>query len=82
MAMRTKQIYCSFCGRSSREALVFPGPNEANICADCAKHISNAVAEAEKSVANENHRNLPALGPVPAPKERASLEVGNNRIFN
>ncbi len=67
--MRTKQIYCSFCGRSSREALVFPGPNEANICADCAKHISNAVAEAEKSVANENRRNLPALGPVPAPKE-------------
>jgi hypothetical protein len=46
--MRTKQIYCSFCGRSSREALVFPGPNEANICADCAKHITDAVAAAEK----------------------------------
>ena len=67
--MRNKQIYCSFCGRSSREALVFPGPNEANICADCAKHITDAVAAAEKEAAQEEKKKLPALGPVPAPKE-------------
>ena len=68
MAMRPKQIFCSFCGRSSREALVFPGPNEANICADCAKHVTDAVADAEKAVAGKED-GLPALGPVPAPKE-------------
>ena len=72
MAIRPKQIYCSFCGRSSRETLVFPGPNEANICADCAKHISDAVAEAEKS-AQEAEKKLPALGPVPSPKEIKSF---------
>ena len=66
--MRTKQNYCSFCGRSSREALVFPGPNEANICADCAKHITDAVSDAEKA-AQEEEKKLPALGPVPSPKE-------------
>ena len=69
--MKAKQIFCSFCGRSSRETLVFPGPNEANICADCAKHVSDAVAEAEKALEAEDGKksNLPALGPVPAPKE-------------
>jgi len=69
--MKAKQIFCSFCGRSSRETLVFPGPNEANICADCAKHVSDAVAEAEKTLEAEdgNKSKLPALGPVPAPKE-------------
>ena len=68
MAIRPKQIYCSFCGRSSRETLVFPGPNEANICADCAKHVSDAVAEAEKAE-REAEKKLPELGPVPSPKE-------------
>ena len=70
--MKPKIIYCSFCGRNSRETLVFPGPNEANICADCAKHVSDAVAEAEKAFEEEEgdqKKNLPALGPVPAPKE-------------
>ena len=71
--MRSKQIFCSFCGRSSREVLVFPGPNDANICADCAKHVSDAVREAEKeaglSAEKSAARELPALGPVPPPKE-------------
>ena len=70
--MKPKIIYCSFCGRSSRETLVFPGPNEANICADCAKHVTDAVAEAEKAFEEEEgdqKKKLPALGPVPAPKE-------------
>ena len=49
---------------------MFPGPNEANICADCAKHITDAVTEAEKAVDKEDKKgNLPALGPVPAPKD-------------
>ena len=71
MAMRSKQIFCSFCGRSSREVLVFPGPNDANICADCAKHVADAVTEAENAIAGEDgkKKKLPALGPVPAPKE-------------
>ena len=70
--MKPKIIYCSFCGRSSRETLVFPGPSEANICADCAKHVSDAVAEAEKAFDEEEgdkKKKLSALGPVPAPKE-------------
>ena len=70
--MKPKIIYCSFCGRNSRETLVFPGPNEANICADCAKHVTDAVAEAEKAFEEEEgdqKKKLPALGPVPAPKE-------------
>ena len=70
--MKPKVIYCSFCGRNSRETLVFPGPNEAIICADCAKHVSDAVAEAEKAFEEEEgdkKKKLPALGPVPAPKE-------------
>ncbi len=69
MAMKTKQIYCSFCGRGSREALVFPGPNDANICADCAQHITDAVNEAEKVAKADDKKKLPALGPVPPPKE-------------
>ena len=77
--MKPKIIYCSFCGRSSRETLVFPGPNEANICADCAKHVSDAVAEAEKAFDEEEDgkkKKLPALGPVPAPKEiKAFLQL-------
>ena len=67
--MKNKQIYCSFCGRSSRETLVFPGPNDANICADCAKHITDAVSEAEKAARGEEKKKLPALGPVPSPKD-------------
>ena len=50
MAMRNKQIFCSFCGRGSREVMVFPGPNEANICAECVKHINSAITEAEIAV--------------------------------
>ena len=67
--MKNKQIFCSFCGRSSREALVFPGPNDANICADCAKHVTDAVVEAEKTLDADRGKKLPKLGPVPAPKE-------------
>ena len=63
------KIFCSFCGRHSNEVLVIPGPSEANICVDCAKQIVEIINEAEATEAEEKKKTLPALGPVPAPKE-------------
>ena len=63
------KIFCSFCGRHSNEVLVIPGPNEANICVDCAKQVVEIVNEAEARDAKEKKNTLPALGPVPNPKE-------------
>jgi ATP-dependent Clp protease ATP-binding subunit ClpX len=63
------KIFCSFCGRHSNEVLVIPGPSEANICVDCAKQIVEIVNEAEANDVEEKKKSLPALGPVPAPKE-------------
>lgn len=70
MANRSsKLIRCSFCKRDSRETLVFPGPDGANICADCAKEITKAVESAERVMAADRKVELPVLGPVPTPKE-------------
>ena len=63
------KIFCSFCGRHSNEVLVIPGPSEANICVDCAKQIVEIINEAEANEVVEKKKSLPALGPVPAPKE-------------
>ena len=63
------KIFCSFCGRHSNEVLVIPGPSEANICVDCAKQIVEIINEAEATEAKEKKNTLPALGPVPNPKE-------------
>ena len=63
------KIFCSFCGRHSNEILVIPGPSEANICVDCAKQIVEIINEAEANEVEEKKKSLPALGPVPAPKE-------------
>ena len=63
------KIFCSFCGRHSNEVLVIPGPSEANICVDCAKQIVEIINEAEATEAEEKKKTLPALGPVPNPKE-------------
>jgi ATP-dependent Clp protease ATP-binding subunit ClpX len=63
------KIFCSFCGRHSNEVLVIPGPSEANICVDCAKQIVEIINEAEANEVEEKKKSLPALGPVPAPKE-------------
>ena len=63
------KIFCSFCGRHSNEVLVIPGPSEANICVDCAKQIVEIVNEAEANEVEAKKKSLPALGPVPAPKE-------------
>ncbi len=70
MANRSsKLIRCSFCKRDSREVLVFPGPDGANICADCAKEITKAVESAERVMSADRKVKLPELGPVPTPKE-------------
>ena len=63
------KIFCSFCGRHSNEILVIPGPSEANICVDCAKQIVEIINEAEANEVEAKKKSLPALGPVPAPKE-------------
>ena len=71
---------CSFCGRSlSDGAIVVPGPEDANICSECAKMVVDIASEAEKQLngtqaqpAGEPQakaKALPKLGPVPAPKE-------------
>ena len=63
------KIFCSFCGRHSNEVLVIPGPNEANICVDCARQVVEVVNEAESMDKASGKNKLPELGPVPAPKE-------------
>ncbi len=71
MATRSpRQLFCSFCGRGSREVMIIPGPMDANICVDCAKQIASAVTEAEKAAgADKGRKEIPALGPVPMPRE-------------
>ena len=66
---KSQKIFCSFCGRSSNEVLVVPGPAAANICVDCAKQIVDVVNEAEAGEKAARKKKLPALGPVPTPKE-------------
>ena len=71
---------CSFCGRSlSDGAIVVPGPEDANICSECAKMVVDIASEAEKQLSGmqaqpdaepqAKAKALPKLGPVPAPKE-------------
>ena len=71
---------CSFCGRSlSDGAIVIPGPEDANICSECAKMVVDIASEAEKQLngtqtqpaaePQAKAKALPKLGPVPAPKE-------------
>ena len=66
---KSQKIFCSFCGRSSNEVLVVPGPAAANICVDCAKQIVDVVNEAEAGEKAARKKKLPALGPVPTPKK-------------
>ena len=57
------ELFCSFCGRSSREVAIVPGA-DGNICVDCVKHASEMVARAEKGAAG-----APPLPPTPTPRE-------------
>ena len=62
MSKQPEELFCSFCGRSSKEVSVIPGPG-ANICADCVKHANDAIVRAEKKVAE-----VPPLPPTPTPR--------------
>ena len=59
-----KKLTCSFCGRSSDEVSMIPGP-DANICVDCVRHANEMVVRHEKSAAVE----VPPLPPTPTPRE-------------
>ena len=71
--------HCAFCGRGAREgAIVVPGPDDVGICSDCARTVCEMVDAAEAELngtapARSSRRGakkpLPALGPVPKPKE-------------
>ena len=60
---RQEELFCSFCGRSSREVAVIPGADGA-ICVDCVRHASEMVGRAEKAA--QAPKPLPR---TPAPKE-------------
>ena len=62
-----KELTCSFCGRSSKEVGMIPGP-EANICVDCVRHANEMVTRHEKSA-----KDVPPLPPTPTPREIKSF---------
>ena len=41
---KNRELTCSFCGRSSDEVSMIPGP-DANICVDCLNHAHEMVGE-------------------------------------
>ncbi len=59
-----KEIICSFCGRSSKEVGMIPGPN-ANICVDCVEHAHDMVERHSR----RRDDDVPPLPPTPTPKE-------------
>ena len=73
-----KELTCSFCGRSSKEVGMIPGP-DANICVDCVRHANEMVTRHEKSA-----KNIPPLPPTPTPKEiKAFLDqyvIGHDEV--
>ena len=58
------KLTCSFCGRSSDEVSMIPGP-DANICVDCVRHANEMVTRHEKNAAGK----VPPLPPTPTPRE-------------
>ena len=61
--MKEPELFCSFCGRSSREVAVIPGA-DGNICVDCVRHASEMVERHARSATK-----APPLPPTPAPKQ-------------
>ena len=61
--MKQEEYICSFCGRSSKEVGMIPGP-DANICVDCVRHANEMVTRHEKDV-----QKAPSLPPTPSPRE-------------
>lgn len=62
MSKKSEELFCSFCGRSSKEIPVIAGPG-ANICIDCVKSANEKVTRAEKKAAE-----VPPLPPTPTPR--------------
>ena len=60
--MKEPELFCSFCGRSSKEVAVIPGA-DGNICVDCVRHANEMVSRHEKSAGK-----TPPLPPTPTPK--------------
>jgi len=73
-----KELTCSFCGRSSKEVGMIPGP-DANICVDCVRHANEMVTRHEKGATE-----VPPLPPTPTPKEiKAFLDqyvIGHDEV--
>ena len=61
--MKEPELFCSFCGRSSREVAVIPGA-DGNICVDCVRHANEMVDRHMKS-----ESKVPPLPPTPVPKK-------------
>jgi len=59
---KEEEIFCSFCGRSSREVSVIPGA-DGNICVDCVRHANELV-----DLHTKKEKSAPPLPPTPTPK--------------
>jgi len=61
--MKEPELFCSFCGRSSKDVAVIPGA-DGNICVDCVRHANDMVERHARSASK-----APPLPPTPAPKK-------------
>lgn len=72
MKSKRDRLVCSFCGATSNEVPVIPGPSgDVAICVECVQAISNIVGETQQEQIEETKRKVkgpPPLGPVPSPK--------------
>ena len=59
-----KELFCSFCGRSSKEVMIIPGA-DGNICVDCVKQAGEMVRRHEQTA---RAKATPPLPPTPTPK--------------
>jgi ATP-dependent Clp protease ATP-binding subunit ClpX len=71
MKRKKSSLVCSFCGRSSAEVNVIPGPDGVAICVDCVKYAHSAVCEAEKPAPAKTAK----LPPTPSAKELKAFLV-------
>ena len=63
---RDDELICSFCGRSSDEVSMLPGP-DGNICVDCVKRANELISVGE--AVKKGDDEPPPLPPTPTPKE-------------
>ena len=64
MSKSMKELFCSFCGRSSKEVTIIPGA-DGNICVDCVKQAGEMVRRHEQTT---RAKATPPLPPTPTPK--------------